>query len=1370
MAGSVSDEAFARALQQMGVVTFDQLEAARAAQAAGARKGAPITLGDVLVQQGSIPQVLRENLEKRLVADQQGGLRQLGPYKLLRKLGEGGMGAVYLAEDTSVGRSVAVKVLPKKYSEEREFLTRFRREAQATGKLNHVNIVLAYNVGEEAGVHYYAMEYCDGETLDAILKRDKVLSWDRAVEVVMQVARGLKHAHDHGIIHRDIKPANVFICKPLSGAGVPPVTAQNTGETPLLREGFVAKILDLGLSKTLGETEQSFYTQTGVALGTPHYISPEQAKGEKSIDGRTDIYSLGATFYHLVTGQTPFQGTTAGVIMAKHLTDELTNPQDIVPEIPDGVVQVIIRMMAKDPADRYANCTELLDDLELVIDGKMPSSQEIDVGKSSVAVVRTARARRTVGQAFQLAQPRGEAAERGQAGKLVLQRGARQPQSAADRRRGGRRLEDGAEGTGSQQQTEAARGTRNLYIGAGVAGLGLVVLLLALVMRSGPEKSETRNSKSEGNSKPETASTKTEQPGGAVQPGTVNLKPETPAKELSLDLGGGVKMEFVLVPAGEFMMGEKGVAEPVHPVKITKPFYLGKYEVTQAQYEKVMGANPSKFKGADLPVEQVSWEDAKKFCEKATAAHHRDTETQRTPRVEIRNSKLERNTGTVRLPTEAEWEYACRAGTTTEYNTGQGEAALEKAGWYSKNCASTTHPVGKKAPNAWGFYDMHGNVWEWAEDRYGDKYYASSPPADPLGPATGNERVLRGGPWDGSPSNCRSARRHWCSPGGQYVCYGFRVALDVAGGEAAIAVQPDTRNPTPETRTVDDAARWANAINLLALVDPKQDAKAGKWELKDGGLAVEPGDDSKLRLPYRPPEEYDFRIVFTRETGDECVMQCLRAGGHSFRWRMGGWRNTVFGFGIIGTQDAEANASGVKVPQCLRNGTQHTAVVRVRKDGVEGWLDGKLITKWKTDYQDMSLLPNWALGDDTVLGLACQFSRTQFHSVEVLEVTGKGTFTRPDDLAAKEAEKKRGGAAAGEDVNEPARWAKAIDLLKLFGAQQDAVRAQPTMANDEMLTGPAAPLIVQFPYSPSAEYDVRAEFTAQEMKGYLFILLSKAGRSFRWTVGRTWAGFEGFAEISIPRTQMGTTPDTRHRVLIQVRNDGARAFLDDRPAGEVLGKYDSANLDQLPDKRLLGLSTHVNRTTVHRLEVLEITGKGTFTRPDDPAAKEAEKKRSGVVVVDNPFKKARVGDWVEYVSQSIAFGRATTTQSRETVIKKTETEATVEYVTKVGGKETKQQIIIPLTQKAATTPAGVTVKELGEGTEVLTVAGRQLATTWAERETTITIQGKVVTTRDKEWHSPDVPLGGLVKQESSSAGLGTGLLELKDFAFGAGKR
>ncbi|MCY3017500.1 MAG: SUMF1/EgtB/PvdO family nonheme iron enzyme [Planctomycetota bacterium] len=838
MAGSVSDEAFARAAQPAGMVAFDDIEAARAIQADSAKKGVIVSLPDVLIQQGVITANTRENIEKKALAEQAGGIKQLGPYKLLKKLGEGGMGAVYLADDTSVGRKVAVKVLPKKYSEEREFLTRFRREAQATGKLNHVNIVMAYNVGEDAGTHYYAMEYCEGETLDQILKRDKVIPWDAATGVIIQVARGLKHAHDHSLIHRDIKPANIFICKPM---GLPEGAQAET-----FAEGFVAKILDLGLSKSIEGGEQSFYTQTGVALGTPHYISPEQAKGEKGIDGRTDIYSLGATFYHLVTGQTPFSGTTAGVIMAKHLTDELTNPQDINPDIPDGVAQVIARMMAKEPADRYASCKELLDDLGLVIDGKMPSSQAIDVGKSSVAVARAPR--------------RAVTAPRKTGGPLPPV-GTRQQQPVAERRRTGRHAADDV----PMQEVPAAApaSRRNVYIAAGVLGIGLITFIAALVFSGKQDVGKPDTTPAP----PDTHTVTPDAGTPKVEPVVAKPEPRTwplhdgkepiadyakrvglPATE-TLDLGGGVKMEFVLVPAGKFVMGTMTERDhghqsrqgPAHEVTISKPFYMGKYEVTVGEFrafangaryqtdaekcgkgttdkdQEVSGINwrtPGFLQDETHPVCVVSWNDAQAFCRWATGV--------------AQPSKLRY---VVRLPTEAEWEYACRAGTTTRFYSGdKDDKAMSETMWHDGNSGLMPHPVGKKTPNAWGLYDMLGNVWEWCEDGLSDDYYWESPPVDPTGPLTAERRVVRGGSWNRGSWFSRSASR-----GGQYAymrsaVQGFRPILGPA--PRAAGSQIETATSKADTRTVGDA--WVKSVQALSAEKQVEEVVKKLTELNPG--------------------------------------------------------------------------------------------------------------------------------------------------------------------------------------------------------------------------------------------------------------------------------------------------------------------------------------------------------------------------------------------------------------------------------------------------------------------------------------------------------------------------------------------------------
>lgn len=363
-----TDDDFARYVKQVAMVTPEQVEAAEQEQRRQLASGVTIPMGELLVKQGAITAVQREGVEKRLAAKQAGGLHQLGPYRIVRKLGEGGMGAVYLAEDTAAtNRQVALKVLPKRHAQDAEFVSRFKREARSAVGLIHPNIVAAYAVGEDFGVHWYAMEFCPGEGLDARLKRDARVSWKDAVHIVAQIAAGLAHAHANGTIHRDIKPANI-----------------------VLAANGTAKILDFGLAKQLGGG-QSLMTQTGVVMGTPHYIAPEQARGEKDIDGRADIYALGATFYHLITGHTPFSGSSPAAVIMRHLSDELPDPRDGLSDLPDGVVEVLRRMMAKKPKDRYRDGEALIADLELVAAGQSPAGSAINPSLSSLA-----RRRRTV--------------------------------------------------------------------------------------------------------------------------------------------------------------------------------------------------------------------------------------------------------------------------------------------------------------------------------------------------------------------------------------------------------------------------------------------------------------------------------------------------------------------------------------------------------------------------------------------------------------------------------------------------------------------------------------------------------------------------------------------------------------------------------------------------------------------------------------------------------------------------------------------------------------------------------------------------------------------------------------------------------------
>ena len=237
--------------------------------------------------------------------------------------------------------------------------------------------------------------------------------------------------------------------------------------------------------------------------------------------------------------------------------------------------------------------------------------------------------------------------------------------------------------------------------------------------------------------------------------------------ETELDLGDGVTMKLVLIPAGEFVMGspENGARRssserPQHKVSLTRAFYMGVTEVTQEQYEKLMGKNPSYSKGAKNPVERVSWDDASEFCGELSA------------RAGVQ----------VRLPTEAEWEYACRAGSAGKYCFGDDESKLGEYAWYYDNAYDVEkrqpQQVGGKKPNGWGLYDMHGNVEEWCRDGWG--WYTDAPVEDPSGPRAGEDRMLRGGDWILLAKYCRSAERRTCLQSASFWFLGFRVVLPLS--------------------------------------------------------------------------------------------------------------------------------------------------------------------------------------------------------------------------------------------------------------------------------------------------------------------------------------------------------------------------------------------------------------------------------------------------------------------------------------------------------------------------------------------------------------------------------------------------------------
>ncbi|MFH0962869.1 MAG: serine/threonine-protein kinase [Planctomycetota bacterium] len=271
----------------------------------------------------------------------------LGAYEILGRIGQGGMGAVYRARHTNLGVEVAVKVLSPRFATDPGFIARFKREAKAAAALSHPNIVRVSDAGEDRGLHYIVMEFVDGTTLAEVLSREGRLPVVRALEIVRQIADALVHAEERKIVHRDITPGNIM----------------------LTREGVV-KLADLGLAKQVGSELATGATETGATIGTPYYMSPEQVVDSKNVDHRSDIYSLGATLYHLVSGKRPFDGGSAYEIMRRVETDEPAPLAKLDPKLPKTLCNLVARMMAKNPDDRYGNARALLADIDRISAGK----------------------------------------------------------------------------------------------------------------------------------------------------------------------------------------------------------------------------------------------------------------------------------------------------------------------------------------------------------------------------------------------------------------------------------------------------------------------------------------------------------------------------------------------------------------------------------------------------------------------------------------------------------------------------------------------------------------------------------------------------------------------------------------------------------------------------------------------------------------------------------------------------------------------------------------------------------------------------------------------------------------------------------------
>jgi eukaryotic-like serine/threonine-protein kinase len=351
------DTQICRIVLDRQLATADEVRVALDQQRKLGEAGHERPISDVLVDLGFLTRTQLQRLHGS--NDDSGGrpAQQIPGYQILNKCGAGAMAVVYRAKQLSLDRTVAIKVLPKRLSKNAEFVERFYREGRAAAQLNHASIVQAIDVGEANGFHYFVMEFIEGCTVYDELADGKVYSEQEAIDIISQIARALLHAHERGFIHRDVKPKNIMLTKER-----------------------VAKLADMGLARETTD-HQAALAEAGRAYGTPYYIAPEQIRGEVDIDHRADLYSLGATWYHMVTGRVPFEGPTPSAVMHKHLKEVLQPPDHLNTSLSSGCGAMIEMLMAKDRENRYPGARELLTDLDRLARKQPPMYARPQVGE-----------------------------------------------------------------------------------------------------------------------------------------------------------------------------------------------------------------------------------------------------------------------------------------------------------------------------------------------------------------------------------------------------------------------------------------------------------------------------------------------------------------------------------------------------------------------------------------------------------------------------------------------------------------------------------------------------------------------------------------------------------------------------------------------------------------------------------------------------------------------------------------------------------------------------------------------------------------------------------------------------------------------------
>jgi formylglycine-generating enzyme required for sulfatase activity/serine/threonine protein kinase len=652
---------------------------------------------------------------------------KIGPYTLVSKLGQGAFGVVWLAEKQS---AIATTQFALKLPRDEDIdVEAFRQEAaiwlQASG---HPNVLPLIDADIYDGQVIIVSEYVNDGSLAGWLKQHggKAPSIAAACEIVAGVLAGLAHLHQRRIIHRDLKPENILLQR----------------DNP--------RVADFGISRLLRTTSQS----TNVS-GTLAYMAPEAFDGKRN--ERTDIWAVGVIFYQLLAGRLPYDQqdmvSFIGAIM-RH------DPAPLPESVPEVLRQVVMKALQREPPQRYQSAIEMRQELREAermlwlqereareapptltptLVNEPPDTLVLPELRETMPHTAATEMEQEKENAARIVAPTIAAPVKTQPEPIPLETIKAPPPEPF---------------TPKETQTDRAASPTRRKLWMVVAPVVVIVALAAaatlwILARKGGDQKTIGASQSQ------------------PTPSATQSQPAATA-------ANQIEKELVLVAAGSFGMGSKdgqSNEKPLHGVSISQPFYIGKYEVTQEEWQAVMGNNPSHNKGDKLPVENVSWDDAQAFINK------------------LNDSEVGYK---YRLPTEAEWEYACRAGTTGDYGSNVNDMA-----WYYDNSppyhdkfARQTHPVGQKRPNAWGLYDMHGNVGEWCQDWYHDSYNGA--PTDGSAWLSGGEqkfRVQRGGSFDTNASvigrrssgflyNLRLALRGGATPGARDDRKGFRVVAE----------------------------------------------------------------------------------------------------------------------------------------------------------------------------------------------------------------------------------------------------------------------------------------------------------------------------------------------------------------------------------------------------------------------------------------------------------------------------------------------------------------------------------------------------------------------------------------------------------------